>query len=91
MKASKPTKTVKKSPKAITAEEFDAKFERGEDVSDHVDWANAEKFVNVPFPLWMVKAMDDEARRLGINRQALIKVWIADRIEQVRRKVASNL
>ena len=54
-------------------------------------WANAEKFVNVPFPLWMVKAMDEEAKRLGINRQALIKVWIADRIEQVRdRKAASN-
>ena len=88
MKTNKP---VKRTTKPITAEEFDAKFERGEDLSEHVDWSNAEKFVNVPFPLWMVKAMDEEAKRLGINRQALIKVWIADRIEQVReRKAVSN-
>ena len=36
------------------------------------------KRVNVDFPVWMVKEMDEKARRLGISRQALVKVWISD-------------
>jgi hypothetical protein len=40
------------------------------------------KRVNVDFPTWMVRSIDREARRLGVTRQSLIKLWLADRLEQ---------
>jgi hypothetical protein len=42
------------------------------------------KRVNVDFPTWMVRSIDREARRLGVTRQSLIKLWLADRLEQPR-------
>ncbi len=86
MTANKKTKKTK----AIAAKELDAKFDQGEDVSEHIDWGDAQKFVNVPFPIWMIASMDEEARRLGINRQALIKVWIAECIERTKTGNASG-
>ena len=71
----------------ITAEEFDRKFDNGEDVSEFPDMEKAErpgsqqKRVNVDFPLWMVKSLDNEARRLGVTRQSIIKIWIAERLK----------
>lgn len=79
--------------KEITAEEFDRKFDNGEDISEYVDWDNpiihdpkAEelKRVNVDFPNWMVDDLDREARRLGVNRQAVIKMIIDEGL--ARRK-----
>ncbi|MCG6115480.1 MAG: BrnA antitoxin family protein [Mesorhizobium sp.] len=72
----------------MTAAAFDQKFEDGEDISGHVDWASGRrpnlqaKRVNVDFPNWMVSGLDQEASRLGITRQALIKIWIADRLKE---------
>ena len=72
----------------MKATEFDKRFDEGEDVSDVVDWDAARRInqeprrVNVDFPAWMVASMDREADRLGISRQALIKVWIAERLER---------
>lgn len=71
----------------ISAEEFDRRFDAGEDISEHVDWENAQRVnktrrVNVDFPAWMVKAMDREAGRIGITRQALIKVVMAERLDK---------
>ena len=60
----------------LSAEEFDRRFEAGEDISAHVDWAAARRpnkqtqRVNVDFPTWMVEALDTEARHLGVSRQA---------------------
>lgn len=68
--------------KKITAEEFDRKFDAGEDISEYLDWDNAIKKVNVDFPIWMVKALDHESTRLGIPRQAVIKTWISDRLKE---------
>lgn len=71
----------------MKAREFDKRFDAGEDVSKHLDVANArrpeqqQKRVNVDFPLWMVRLLDKEARRLGVPRQSIIKVWIAERLE----------
>ena len=71
----------------MKAKTFDDKFERGEDVTPYLDLTklrrpNQEpKRVNVDFPVWMIRSLDREAKRLGITRQALIKVWIADRLE----------
>ncbi len=70
------------------ASEFDKKFDSGEDVSDHLDISKArrpeqvQKRVNVDFPLWMLQSLDREARRLGVPRQAVIKFWIAERLEK---------
>ena len=66
--------------------EFDKSFDNGEDIVDLLDLSNARrpnsaaKRINVDFPLWMVKSLDKEARHLGITRQSLIKMWLADKI-----------
>jgi hypothetical protein len=63
----------------ITAEEFDRRFDNGEDITPYLDLSKASRpgrelqRVNVDFPSWMVNAMDKEASRLGVSRQALIK------------------
>lgn len=75
--------------KTIKAEEFDARFDRGENVSEYLDYSKArrpgreQKRVNVDFPAWMVEALDCEAKRLGVTRQSIIKVWLAERLERL--------
>ncbi len=72
----------------MKAEDFDKAFDNGEDVSAHIDWDTARRpglkphRVNVDFPTWVVAALDREAERLGVTRQSLIKLWIADRLEK---------
>lgn len=71
----------------MKATELDRRFDEGEDVTDELDWSKAErpnleqKRVNVDFPAWMVSGLDRQAKRLGVTRQALIKMWIADRLK----------
>jgi hypothetical protein len=71
---------------AITTEEFDKMFDNGEDISAYVDWSKARRpnqearRVNVDFPAWMVRDLDKEAGRLGVTRQSLIKMWIAEKL-----------
>lgn len=36
--------------------------------------------MNVDFPAWMIESLDREAGRLGVTRQSIIKVWIAERL-----------
>ena len=69
--------------------EFDKKFDDGvEDIVDDLDMSTASRplkearRVNVDFPVWMVESLDREAGRLGVTRQSIIKVWIAERLEQ---------
>ncbi len=72
----------------MKAKEFDKKFDEGQSVIEHLDLANArrpvleQKRVNVDFPLWMIHSLDKEAKRLGVPRQSIIKIWIAERLEQ---------
>ena len=79
----------------MKAEEFDRRFDAGEDISTLLDLADIRrpgqeiKRVNVDFPLWMVKQLDKEARRLGIPRQSLIKVLIARHINVVTPEPSS--
>ncbi len=76
----------------ITAEELDKKFDDGEDIDEYIDWSKARRpgleprRVNVDFPTWMVAALDREAERLGVTRQSVIKVWIAERLEAVGKR-----
>jgi hypothetical protein len=74
--------------KTISTEEFDRLFDEGSDeIDNYIDWSKARrpgleaKRVNVDFPQWMVAKLDREAQRLGITRQALIKTWVAARLD----------
>jgi len=75
----------------MKATDFDDAFERGEDIIEYLDVANARrpnqdiKRVNVDFPVWMVESLDREAKRLGVTRQSVIKVWLAQRLEKASR------
>jgi hypothetical protein len=72
----------------MKAKTFDRKFETGESVVDQLDLVKARrvgtdpKRVNVDFPAWMVDSLDREARRLGVTRQSLIKLWLADKLDE---------
>lgn len=72
----------------MKASDLDKKFDAGEDISGELDLAGVrrplreQRRVNVDFPSWMVESLDREARRLGVTRQSIIKVWIAERLEQ---------
>lgn len=72
----------------MKAREFDEKFEDGEDITGLLDLSEArrpgheQRRVNVDFPTWMVEALDHEAKRLGVTRQSIIKVWLAERLER---------
>jgi len=74
--------------KAIKAKEIEKKFNEGEDISKYLDISKArrpkqeQKRVNVDFPLWMIQLLDKEAKRLGVPRQSIIKVWVAERLER---------
>jgi len=71
----------------MKAREFDEKFESGEDLTGELDFAQARrvnqeiKRVNIDFPSWVVEGLDKQAKRLGITRQALVKVWIAEKLK----------
>ena len=73
----------------MKASEFDKKFDDGvEDVIDDLDLTKVrrpnkeQQRVNVDFPVWMVRSLDREASRLGVTRQSIIKIWIAERLER---------
>ena len=72
----------------MKAKDLDKKFDRGEDVSSYIDLQKArrtsqeQRRVNVDFPEWMIHSLDKEAKRLGITRQSIIKVWVAERLKK---------
>lgn len=61
----------------MTASEFDKKFDNGEDITSYLDLKNISR---PNLPVWMVEKIDREANRIGITRQSLIKLWLADRL-----------
>ena len=73
----------------MKASTFDKKFDKGEEITKYLDLSRAtkpgqeQKRVNVDFPVWMIHRLDREARRLGVPRQSLIKIWIAERLEGI--------
>ena len=72
----------------MKAEEFDKKFDDGQSILEDLDLSKArrpkqeQKRVNVDFPVWMVQSLDKEARRLGVTRQSIIKMWLAEKLEK---------
>ena len=82
--------------KTITAKEFDKKFDNGEDISEYLDFSKAVKLnefekistkkVNVDFPEHIIKLLDNEAQKVGVTRQSIIKVWIAERLKEEQKQ-----
>jgi hypothetical protein len=72
----------------MKARDFDKKFDRGDDVISELDVKHARRKnqeprrINVDFPEWMIESLDREAKRLGITRQSIIKVWITEMLER---------
>jgi hypothetical protein len=72
----------------MKAKQLDKKFDAGEDITAYLDLVKARrpgyelKRVNVDFPLWMIQSLDREAERLGVPRQSLIKVVIAQHLDR---------
>lgn len=70
----------------VRAKDFDRAFDDGEDVSGSLELEKSQRprhqqrRVNVDFPVWMIESLDREAGRLGVTRQSIIKVWIAERL-----------
>ena len=70
----------------MKTEAFDKAFDNGENIAKHLDCSKAtrpgrtQRRVNVDFPEWMIRSLDKEADRLGVPRQAVIKVWLSERI-----------
>ena len=75
----------------MKAKVFDKKFDNGEDITEFLDLSKArrpgheQKRVNVDFPAWMVDLLDQEALKLNVSRQAIIKMWIRDRLNPSHR------
>lgn len=73
--------------KTIDVEEFDRRFDDGEDMSEFLDWSTFRrpgrepKRINLDVPQAMAAKLETHARKRGVTRQALIKMWLADRLE----------
>jgi len=73
----------------MKANEFDKNFDEGGDILNVLDLSKAkrtmqdQKRVNVDFPAWMIESLDKEASRVGVTRQSIIKVWLAERLEEL--------
>jgi hypothetical protein len=76
-----------KKPEMISVEEFDRRFDDGEDMTPYLDLSSIRRpgleirRINVDLPGWIVNSMDLEANRRGVTRQSIIKMWLVDRIE----------
>ena len=76
----------------MKAKQFDEAFDKGEDITFHLDIDGAsrssrkQKRINVSFPEWMLESLDSEASRLGIPRQAIIKLWLSERLKSTLDK-----
>lgn len=77
----------------MKAKKFEQQFDEGVDITASLDVSKAkrvlqeQKRVNVDFPTWMIDSLDREASKLGVTRQSVIKIWLAERLEAT----ASNL
>ena len=72
----------------MKAKEFEQQFDESIDITESLDLSKAkrvlqkQKRVNVDFPTWMIESLDREAGKLGVTRQSIIKVWLAERLER---------
>ena len=76
----------------MKTEDFDKAFDEGsDDIDAFVQWDKGHRpdlesrRVNIDFPAWMLKALDKEAAKLGIARQAIVKTWLAEKLKQIHQ------
>jgi len=81
--------------KTISAEEFDRKFDNGEDILPYIDLSSKRtleefekdilviKKVNVDLPSWAIVSLDKEAKRIGVTRQSIIKMWLIQKLDDI--------
>ncbi len=80
----------------MTAQEFDKRFDDGEDITPYIDKSSIRRpglevrRVNVDFPEWIIQELDQTSRRIGVTRQALIKLWISERIQLEDRQTQAT-
>ena len=73
----------------MKASEFDQKFDSSENIIEHLDLSSAtrknqsHKRINIDIPVWMLEKLDLEAKKLGVNRQAMIKIWLSEKLKTV--------
>ena len=86
-----------KKEHTITAEEFDRRFDDGEDITQFLDLDQAyrpnleQRRVNLDLPNWMIDTLDREAKRVGVTRQSIMKVWISERIKAEQGESVNGL
>ena len=74
----------------MKAEQLDDIFDSGADLLPHLDRSTVrrpnleQKRVNVDLPIWMIECLDREAGRVGVTRQSIIKVRLAERLKMER-------
>ena len=79
----------------MKAKKFDSDFDAGKDITKELDLTEARRVkqeprrVNVDFTVWMIEELDKEAKRLGVTRQSIIKVWLAERLDRLHSSQAS--
>ena len=77
----------------MKAKKFEQQFDDGVDITASLDLSKArrvlqdQKRVNVDFPTWMIDSLDREASKLGVTRQSVIKVWLAERLQATNSHV----
>ena len=77
----------------MKAKDFEQKFDEDVDLTASLDLSSARRVlqaqrrVNVDFPTWMIDSLDREASKLGVTRQSVIKVWLAERLEAAASQV----
>ena len=80
----------------MKAKKFDKQFDEGADISATLDLSKAKRVlqeqrrVNVDFPAWMIESLDREAGKIGVTRQSIIKVWLAERLDKSASKKTIN-
>ena len=76
----------------MKASDFDTKFDNGENIINDLDLKKGKRVlheqrrVNVDIPVWMIRSLDKEAGRLGVTRQSIIKVWLAEKLEGLHHR-----
>jgi len=88
-----------KKQSTMTAQEFEQQFDEGEDITPFIDMSSIRRpgmeprRVNVDFPEWMIEKLDWQSRLIGVSRQALVKLWISERIQkeqQIQKSLAPS-
>lgn len=93
MKTSKSKSASGSSTRGISSARFDRLADSGENLLQHLDLSSLRRFapaeerldltptkVNIDFPRWMVEGLDHASDRVGVPRQSLIKMWLAERL-----------